>query len=93
MFLVLFYVISLFTEVTSKVQNKCKILNRRVRLQRVQLLLGGRRRSFSGSCGGWSADRRRRRRVRHCRRELEWGESWVVGSSPYLAVNMTASVL
>ena len=71
MFLVLFYVISLFTEVTSKVQNKCKILNRRVRLQRVQLLLGGRRRSFSGSCGGWSADRRRRRRV-----YATAGENW-----------------
>jgi len=33
----------------------CEIAGRRVRLQRVQLLRG-RRRSFSGSGGGWSAD-------------------------------------
>jgi len=35
----------------------CKISSRRVPLQRLELLLGGRRRSFSGSGGGgWSAD-------------------------------------
>jgi len=39
----------------------CKITSRRVPLQRLELLLGGRRRSFSGSDGGgggggWSAD-------------------------------------
>jgi len=35
----------------------CKITSRLVPLQRLELLLGGRRRSFSGSGGGgWSAD-------------------------------------